>query len=321
MRESKAIVQLVDLSIGYPGLRLFENLNLDIPAGQLICFMGPNGIGKSTLIRTIAGLEASLAGSIIFHSNTLLKEQLIALVLTDPIRAPYMSVFELVLFGRYPYLDWHLNVSDHDRDLVERSLKQVHLDHLRDRRINELSDGQKQMAMIARALAQDTPVMILDEPTAHLDLNNRVEIMKLLKDLSRTMNKAILLATHELDLALQTADKIWLSGTHRDMITGIPEELVLSGAFDEVFRFKGFDLRTGKVQHLIFRNTKIALNGSGHAYWWTKNLLERNGFAVTSDGSPSVRIIDKIEKVEWVVNEKETFESLSDLLHYISSLP
>jgi iron complex transport system ATP-binding protein len=182
-----------------------------------------------------------------------------------------------------------------------------------------LSDGQKQMVMIARALAQDTPVIILDEPTAHLDLNNRVEIMRLLKTLTRTLNKAILLATHELDLALQTADTIWLTGKQKDIITGIPEDLVLQGAFDEIFQFKGFDLRTGKMQHRIFRASTILLKGEGHAFLWTRNLLERNGFGVSDGGMLTVEVKRDRDSYTWVVNEQKSFSSLGELLVHIST--
>src|SRR5690606_34326801 len=119
----------------------------------------------------------------------------------------------------------------------------------------------------------DTPVLLLDEPTAHLDLNNRVEIMNILRHLSRSTGKAILLATHELDLALQTADRIWLTGNAANIIEGIPEDLVLNGVFDQIFRFKGYDLKTGKVLHEPFRKTTIQLSGEGPAYLWTKNAL------------------------------------------------
>jgi iron complex transport system ATP-binding protein len=314
------LIELHDLSAGYGKHILFRDLNLAIHSGQLICFMGPNGIGKSTLIRTIGGLLKPVTGTIVLNGPSMLREQLIALVLTDPIQASYLTVEDLVVFGRYPYLNWQLAINDHDRRLIDEAIDRVNINHLRNSPITELSDGQKQMAMIARALAQDTPVVILDEPTAHLDLNNRVEIMRLLKDLTRTMNKAILIATHELDLALQTADLIWLAGHEASIITGIPEDLVLQGVFDEVFRFKGFDLKTGKMMHPVFRDQPVELHGTGHAFLWTRNLLERNGFAITSTGQVRIEIEGTNNEVRWIVNKELVFDNLSDLLLHLRLL-
>jgi iron complex transport system ATP-binding protein len=283
------------LSIGYVINKeknyLFKDLDLKLHAGQLVCFMGPNGVGKSTLIRTLAGLQKRLAGDIQVHpaKATDPASKLISVVLTDKITAMNMTVYEVVAFGRYPYLEWSINLLEQDRVIIDRSISQVHIQHLVSQKLHELSDGQLQMVMIARALAQDTPIILLDEPTAHLDLNNRVEIIKLLRQLAQVTNKAILMATHELDLALRMADSIWLADRNKTILTGMPEDLVLDGSFDRIFEFKGFDLKTGKVQHEAYRGIKVQLDGEGHEYLWTKNALERNGFEVT-DYSGSVRI-------------------------------
>jgi iron complex transport system ATP-binding protein len=319
IQKETPLIEILGLSCGYPDKILFRNLDLNINAGELICFMGPNGIGKSTFIKTLGGLIKPITGTIVLNGATILKEQLVSLVLTDPIRAPYMTVYDLVVFGRYPYLNWDLRMLPKDRELIDKALGLLNIEHLRNQTIDKLSDGQKQMAMIARALAQDTPVVILDEPTAHLDLNNRVEIMRLLKDLTRNMRKAILVATHELDLALQTADVIWLAGNKKNIITGIPEDLVLQGVFDEIFRFKGFDLKTGKVQHKIFRNVDIRLEGEGHEYLWTRNLLERNGFSVNPSAAISIRIETK-DKLKWVMENGTSFNNLAEVFDFINTL-
>jgi iron complex transport system ATP-binding protein len=313
-----SLIDLIDLSAGYEKKVLFDHLNLSLYASELVCFMGPNGVGKSTLLKTLGGLLKPLAGTLVLNGNSIIPEQLISLVLTDPVKASYMTVYDLVVFGRYPYLNWQLKLNSKDRELIENAIEQVGISHLKDQTVNTLSDGQKQMAMIARAIAQDTPVVILDEPTAHLDLNNRVEVMRLLKDLTRTMKKGILLATHELDLALQTADLIWLTGNSQNIITGIPEELVLQGAFDEIFKFKGFDLKTGKVQHRVFRSPEIRLSGEGHSFLWTRNLLERNGFAVTPNGSIAIAIQVLPDGVSWIVNDLYHFKSLVELLGHLT---
>ncbi len=321
MSERKTIIQTSDLSIGYKldgeVLSLFENLNITLSAGELICFMGPNGIGKSSLIRTLAGLQKPLDGEI--HIP---KEQAIALVLTDKITAINMSVYDLISYGRYPYLSWSISLSDKDHALINEAIALVHIEPLIHKRLYELSDGQLQMVMIAKALTQDTPVLFLDEPTAHLDLNNRVEIMNTLRELSRTAGKAILVATHELDLALQTADRIWLATQDKKIKEGIPEDLVLDGSFDQVFQFKGFDLKTGKVHHKPYRNLSVSLSGEGHEYLWTKNALERAGYEIEKHSSISIHIKTSANITSWTLASEindAAFSSLEELLNNLKS--
>ncbi len=308
MTTTRALYDINNLAVGYGTTPLFKELNLSLRRGELVCFMGPNGCGKSTLIRTMAGLQHALSGALPPKS-----ERQVAVVLTDRVHSKHMTVRELVTYGRYPYLGWNLALSDRDRTLIDQSIALVRIESLLDHTLDELSDGQAQMVMIARALAQDTPILLLDEPTAHLDLNNRIEVMNLLRRLSREQGKAILLATHELDLALQTADVVWLANGSSIQV-GIPEDLVLNGAFDQVFQFKGYDLKTGKVQHEVFQNQTIRLVGSDFVYLWTKNALERNGFSVGAEGSIEVRV----ENGKWLFAEKQfdTIEKLVDDLKF-----
>jgi iron complex transport system ATP-binding protein len=302
------------LSVGFRARRkkhvLFENLDLHLTPGELVCFMGSNGVGKSTLLKTLAGLLPPLTGKV----NALNKN--VALVLTDKITATNMTVYDLVSFGQYPYLDWRISLSPSNIEIIEDAIRQVHLESLRNRKLSELSDGQLQLAMIAKALAQQTPVILLDEPTAHLDLNNRVEVMNLLRSLSRKLGKSILVTTHELDLALQTADLIWLATGDKKIKTGIPEDLVLEGAFDEVFQFKGFDLKTGKIEHEAHRKKEIQLLGTGYSFLWTKNALERSGYRVVEKAEIQITVFGE-SKTLWKLNGSQ-FESLATLLAAIS---
>ena len=315
-----------DLTVGYRTYqvenRLFENLNLTLDSGQLICFMGPNGSGKSSLIRTIAGLQKPLSGKIITQNLTESADipKLLSVVLTEKVTSINMTAYEVVTYGRYPYMDWTIKLSPEDNNIIDRSIHQVRIKDFIHKKLYELSDGQVQMVMIARALAQDTPIILLDEPTAHLDLNNRVEIMRLLQNLSRLTNKAILVATHELDLALQTADKIWLTGKEKNILTGIPEDLILNGSFDEIFRFKGFDLKSGKILHEYHRKIKIQLIGKDHEFLWTKNALERNGFEVTDEPSNVTITIDRGNNIKWLVRKDEVelvANSVAELMEII----
>ena len=306
------------LTVGYDRNVLFQDLDLKLQKGRLVCFMGPNGVGKSSLIRTLAGLQKSSSGEVTLSSKEETHRQL-AVVLTDRVVGSNMTVGELISIGRYPHLNWAAQMTDIDKAAVADAVAKVHLSALLDKDINELSDGQLQMAMIARALAQDTPVILMDEPTAHLDLNNRLEIMKVLLQLTRTMDKAILVSTHELDLALQTADEIWLAGDNKGILSGIPEDLVLNGAFDDVFRFKGFDLKTGKVQHVVRHAINIQVIGQGHELLWTKNALERNGYAVSNHESAH-RVIIKVSqgKTEWHVDGAAIYSSIKEVLDHFA---
>jgi iron complex transport system ATP-binding protein len=289
---------------------LFEPLSLTLTQGELVCFMGSNGIGKTTLIKTLAGIQAPIMGTVTRHYST-------AIVLTDKISGSLMTVRDLVTYGRYPHLNWWLTLNDEDHQLIENAIRKVHLESIADKQLSQLSDGQLQMAMIAKALAQDANILLLDEPTAHLDLNNRVEIMNLLRLLARETNKTILVATHELDLALQTADKIWLATQDKKIVTGIPEDLVLDGTFDTVFQLKGFDLKTGKISHTPYRKTLVQVEGSGPEYLWTKNALERNGYELEADAPTIIRILTLSNKINWELshdNINTQFNSLAELL-------
>lgn len=299
------------MAVGYASkgeeLILLEDLNLQLKEGELVCFMGPNGIGKSTLLRTLAGLQKPLRGEL----NGLEKGKL-SLVLTDRITAAHMRVYDLVSFGRYPHLSWNISLNEEDHRILEEAISLTQIAHLKNKRLYQLSDGQMQLVMIARALAQQTPVLLLDEPTAHLDLNNRVEIMNLLRKLARQQRKAILVCTHELDLALQTADLIWLATLRKKVMTGIPEDLVLNGAFDEVFQFKGFDLKTGKVEHEAHRNKPVQLIGEGYPYLWTKNALERAGYEVKENAQIVINI-HLGQNTTWQLDDLH-LQSVADLL-------
>ena len=304
-----------NLSVGYGSHVLLSNLNHELKAGELVCFMGPNGIGKSSLIKTLIGLNPPLQGKIDF-AETGPTQKIASVVLTDRILHPHLKVHELITLGRYPHLDWQLKLKAEDEQKIQQAVIQTRIQGLMSCLITELSDGQMQMVMIARALAQDTKILLLDEPTAHLDLNNRVEIMNLLKRLTRQTNRAILMATHELDLALQTADQVWIAGSDKSILTGIPEDLVLDGSFDRVFQFKGYDLKTGKIGHEEFRGKQVCVKGEGYALLWTKNALERNGYSVAENSDLIIEIFSDGSKMIWQSDGAE-FPDINSLLKYL----
>lgn len=234
-----------NLSIGYfRGKKkniLHSNINICLKEGEFICILGANGSGKSTFLKTVAGFLPKISGKILLNNKDLDsmteidRAKNVSIVLTERPAVADMTVFELVALGRSPYTGFFGKIEKKDELLIEKAIKDVGLKGFESKYVSCLSDGECQKAFIAKSLVQETPLLLLDEPTAFLDLPSRVEIMHLLKDLAHNHNKSVLLSTHDLELALQTADKIWLTAVGKPIKTGIPEELVLSDDLKNFF--------------------------------------------------------------------------------------
>ena len=233
-----------NLSIGYRNKSgdtcIASNIDIDISEGELVGLIGVNGVGKSTLLRSLSGVQASLSGEIVISDKPLIKlsaEELaktISVVLTEQPISKNLSVSELIALGRQPYTNWIGSLSKEDRAKIQTAIALVNIEALKDKRCFELSDGQLQKVLIARALAQDTPFIILDEPTTHLDMYHQAYVLKLLKKLTQETNKSILFATHEINLALQLCDKIIIM--EKDKVSaGTPKELIAKNAFSNIF--------------------------------------------------------------------------------------
>jgi len=257
------ILQTNELHIGYhSGKREAKNiagpLTLSLQPGEMICVLGPNGCGKSTLLRTVSGLHHPLSGTVMLSGQdiaTLKPKELakqISLVLTDNVRTGNLDVYAVIALGRYPWSGWLGILSDADKAAIDHAIRVTGTAEFLHRKIDSLSDGECQKVMLARAMAQDTPLIILDEPTAHLDLPSRIQLMRLLHKLAKETNKSILISTHELDLALQVADQIWLMDNTGHLAAGIPEELVLNGSFQRAFDKDGisFEIDTDSTHHI-----------------------------------------------------------------------
>ena len=318
---SRTVLQTHQLSIGYPKFTVAHNIDVSLYAGELVCLIGPNGAGKSTLMRTLAGMQSPLAGYTTLLDDDVHKldarelARRLSIVLTDRVDVGLLSGYALVALGRHPYTDWTGQLSAHDEAVVRWAVDAVGASDLAPRNVNELSDGERQKLMIARALAQEPAVMLLDEPTAYLDLPRRVEIMLLLRELARKTARAILLSTHDLDLALRNADRIWLMPKGGDLQVGAPEDLVLSGAFEKAFSSEGvqFDRRTGSFKPHVETSKTIAVEGEGVRYIWTVRALERIGYAL--DDRVDWRIV--VTDSAWVLQEdgsKTDYESLERLM-------
>ena len=330
MRNQKDIALTINnLTVGYgSGSKtkvVLEGLDLGAHKGELICLMGQNGQGKSTLLRTLSGVQNPLIGEVIIGNENLENLDLetisrkISLVLTEKPTTGNLNVLELITMGRYPYLGWNMKLSPIDKELIDYAIDRINIGELLDNKLFTLSDGQLQKVMIARALAQNGEILLLDEPTAHLDLNNRVEIMYLLKSLAKTTNKCIIMATHELDLALQMADRLWLVNNEGKIDVGVPEDLVLNGHLDAVFGHKGYNLKTGRVEHET-KGRSIHLIGEGYAYLWTKNALERNGYVIEKMAELQISVLHFDNEFQWTISNSEKvtkLNSLEELLNYI----
>lgn len=315
------ILTTQNLSIGYHKKGKTDivqsELNLTLRAGELVCLIGPNGSGKSTLLRTLVGLQKALGGKTAIDGKNIAtisnheKALLISLVLTDRIDVENATVKDIVSFGRHPYSSWWGNTTAEDDKFVSEALEMVHLEHKANCYLNELSDGERQRAMIAKALAQDTPIIMLDEPTAHLDLPNRVEIMLLLHKLSHKTGKAILLSTHELDLALQAADRIWLMGVDKGIECGVPEDLVFNGSFNQTFQSKSyfFNEANGNFSMNYPMTKQVWVSGDKTRMYWTLRALARAGYMVVQDAETKILVTQN----GWKIDEK-AFETIEQLL-------
>ena len=237
-------LQTKNLSIGYGHKKgnhvVAKNINFYLKKGELVGLVGSNGIGKSTLLRTFCKVQKPLAGNIFVNNQNLqdytfetLAETL-SVVLTETPASKNITVGELVALGRQPYTNWLGTLTEDDKKHIIQALEATEMLSFKDRKCYELSDGQLQRALIARALAQDTPIIILDEPTTHLDLYHRASILKLLKNLTKTTGKSILFSTHEIDLAIQLCDQM-LVMTPQQSYFGDPCQLIEAGHFSKLF--------------------------------------------------------------------------------------
>jgi len=328
-------LKISDLEIGYPQkngvpTKVAGPIDVEMQFGELHCLLGPNGVGKSTLLRTLAGIQPALQGGVSILGEDLQhiqKRQLakkLSIVLTDRVGYGNLTSYELIALGRTPYTGWFGQLKPEDRQKILWSIDNTHIAHLADKSIHELSDGERQKVMIARALAQDTPVILLDEPTAHLDLPNRVDIIRLLRKLARKTEKAIIMSTHELDLALQAADQIWLMTKENHLFFGVPEDLVLNDIFGKVFSRGGveFDKQHGVFKVVEPHCADINVIGEQTGAFWTKRALERIGYTVFSDykNLPTIRVSKDQHQWQWKYQHSEDvfeFSSIGKLITHL----
>lgn len=255
MSTSNIILQAKQISIGYTHKKeqniVASAIDLTLEKGKLIALVGANGIGKSTLLRTITGIQKAVSGTVLLNEknihemNALALAKNLSVVLTEKLPPSNLTVFELVALGRQPYTNWIGSLSNEDIKLVNEALALTQIEHLATKKHFEISDGQLQKVLVARALAQDTPLIILDEPTTHLDLLHKVSLFKLLKKLTQETQKCILFSTHDIDMAIQLSDEMIIM-TPGNVVQDEPCNFISKGSFNTLF----------KDEHIVFDATK-----------------------------------------------------------------
>lgn len=295
-------IHIEKLSIGYPSKGDVKVVASDICAGinsgELTCLLGANGVGKSTLLRTLSAFQPKLSGEIRIQGKEIGSytdkqlSKVISVVLTEKCDIRNMTSVELIGLGRSPYTGFWGTLSKEDKEVVDHAINLVGISHLAHRMVHTLSDGERQKVMIAKALAQETLVIFLDEPTAFLDFPSKVEMMQLLHQLSRQTDKTIFLSTHDLELALQIADKIWLMDKVNGVTIGTPEDLSLDGTLSGFFARKGmvFDLETGLFRVNNEYTSQIRIVGHGQKYAMVRKALQRNGILANRNVESDVYI-------------------------------
>lgn len=299
--EKKAVLAATDLSIGYrthKGEKLVHrHLSFQLYPGELTCLLGANGAGKSTLLRTLSATQPSLGGELLLQGKSISdysereRSRTIGVVLTDKTQAGGLTVYELVGLGRQPHTGFFGRLQKKDHMLIEEALDAVCIAHKAHSYTAELSDGERQKVMIAKALVQECPLIILDEPTAFLDIVSRIEIMTLLHQLAVKQKKAILLSTHDIEQALVLADKLWLLSKENGLQCGVTEDLILNRRMDTLFARKDiqFDYAHGVYYPMVNSERTIAVSASDEILLhWGINALNRHNYSCPSPSAETV---------------------------------
>jgi len=333
MSPNESILSLHHADIGFlrkkNSIRLLTDINLQVPGGELIGLVGRNGSGKSTILRTLVRLQPVLQGEIRInsrkseqiHSNEFAK--IMAYVASGLEFSEGMTVRELVSLGRFPFTNWIGRIEKEDKILIDQAIQSVGIESLSNKKLIEISDGERQKAMIARTLAQNSQIIILDEPTAFLDLPSKYDIINLLYELTRN-GKTIIYSTHDLNIAMRFSDKIWLidNNTIRD---GSPEDLVLNKTLATIFDSDKIKLNDKTGDFDLNRNfsKSISLKAeNSELFYWTKQAMQRSGYEVVEyeNENLQVQVFHKEDKIIWKISSSNVESEVQSIYQLISEL-
>jgi iron complex transport system ATP-binding protein len=327
----KQILSLDSLKIGYFSGKnenlLLPPLSASANSGELIAVIGRNGVGKSTLLRTLAGLQQPLGGKISF-SNKNIRDysrmelaRKIGYISTEIVSVSNMNVYDLVALGRFPHTNWIGKIEKKDNEAILDAIRKTSMESFCRKFISELSDGERQKAMIARILAQDTGIMVMDEPTAFLDVAGKFDILHLLHLLSGSNDKTIIFSTHDLQMAISQSDKIWLI-LDDGLIEGAPEDLMIAGAFDNLFNSSTvvFNSDDGTFSFRGEIRGSIYIDGRGKNRHWTEKAINRAGFTVSKEKTPTFIIIPSDSNNNWQLSTPAFVYECSSIYELITNL-
>jgi iron complex transport system ATP-binding protein len=245
------MISLQNLTVGYGEKSILSDINQTLEPGRLVCLLGSNGVGKSTILRTLAGFLQPLAGEVLLDGKDLSslslsqRSKTVSIVLTERVEVPYMKVVDLVGMGRSPYTGFFGKLTKEDKQIVGEAIEMVGISNLAERTIDTLSDGERQKALLAKALAQQTPVILLDEPTAFLDFHAKLSTLRLMQKLAHETNKIILMSTHDVEMALRLSDLLWIVQDGK-IQTGTTASLTESGILRQFLGDEAISIQTRK---------------------------------------------------------------------------
>ena len=334
--ESTTIIDITDLEIGFnPAAKkgsFYPLISMSVAKGDFIALVGRNGVGKSTFLRSIARLQSSLSGEVKILGRSFEEfnaadfAKTISFIPAEPIHAANMTVFDFVSLARYPYNGWFGSIGQSDKEIIHSALESVNLLTFFDRDLDNLSDGERQRAMIAFAIAQDSEIILMDEPTAFIDLPSKFEIVHLLKDLT-LKGKTVIFSTHDLHTAIREVDTIWLM-LKDGFKVGPPEELALNGSMNKLFERTDIylDLKSGGFLSRREPTQIVGLSADNDIYLtWTTHALERLGFKVVYELDDSIPFVScKNDANSWTWEYHDTsksskFDSISGLCNFLKS--
>jgi iron complex transport system ATP-binding protein len=319
--KAEPIISLHSFGIGHQRDKsILGELNLTVNRGEMVALIGRNGTGKSTLLKSMIGLLTPLQGVRLLDGKALeeyslsRRAKMLSFVSSHSEHLPSLTVGELVALGRMPYTGWMGRLRKEDLDMIGRALDEVQLRSLESRKLDCLSDGERQRAMIARAFVQDTPLMVLDEPTAFLDIPNTFEMIRLLSKF-RDDGRSIVYSTHDLETAMQCADKMWVIHENR-VLEGAPEDLGLTGLFNDLFSTSGigYDEQSGKFLFKGRHKGLIGLQGDpGKTFIWTRSALDRLGFLLDKSAEVKIKIESGTNGYSWIIQKEGQLKSFTSL--------